>query len=268
MLVQKEKNGWVKVTVLNQHHYAYDAGWYAQEGWIKKEMITPIKTFSPYKLTSKKALKHLLPPESSQSPITLAYNQIDKPLSAELTPEQVLSYQPLRERIIAAAKNYLSRDAHAQTVRKKKNTRPRIDCSDLIQRAYRACGITIPRNSHQQFLHSKKIKVCVPLNLKPADLIFSAPADKPHRITHVMMYIGNGELIESTGKHEIKHKQFLIRTAPVKRRIGKSLEQLAFGGQARYSHLAKKFVYYFGTFFPPTKTSSHPRQYARTITYG
>jgi cell wall-associated NlpC family hydrolase len=71
-----------------------------------------------------------------------------------------------------------------------------IDCSGLVNLSYRAWGLELPRNAHDQYAASRSVSR---ENLKPADLIFSADAAKPGRINHVMLYAGGGKLIEATG---------------------------------------------------------------------
>lgn len=71
-----------------------------------------------------------------------------------------------------------------------------IDCSGLVNLAYRAWGLDVPRNAGDQYAASRRV---AREELKPADLIFSADAAKPGLITHVMLYSGAGKLIEATG---------------------------------------------------------------------
>jgi len=71
-----------------------------------------------------------------------------------------------------------------------------IDCSGLVNLAYRAWGLELPRNADDQYAASKSVSR---EDLKPADLIFSAEASKPGVINHVMLYAGGGKLIEATG---------------------------------------------------------------------
>jgi hypothetical protein len=71
-----------------------------------------------------------------------------------------------------------------------------IDCSGLVNLAYRTWGLDLPRNAGDQFAASKSVAAD---KLQPADLIFSADADRPAAITHVMLYAGGGKLIEATG---------------------------------------------------------------------
>ncbi len=71
-----------------------------------------------------------------------------------------------------------------------------VDCSGLVNLAYRAWGLDLPRNAGDQYAASKRVSR---ENLKPADLIFSADAARPGAINHVMLYAGGGKLIEATG---------------------------------------------------------------------
>lgn len=71
-----------------------------------------------------------------------------------------------------------------------------VDCSGLVNIAFRAWGLDLPRNAGDQLAASKPVKRSA---LKPGDLIFSADAAKPAAITHVMLYSGGGRLIEATG---------------------------------------------------------------------
>ena len=71
-----------------------------------------------------------------------------------------------------------------------------VDCSGLVNLAYRAWGTDLPRNAGDQYAAAKRVSR---ENLKPADLIFSADAARPGAINHVMLYAGGGRLIEATG---------------------------------------------------------------------
>ena len=121
-----------------------------------------------------------------------------------------------------------------------------IDCSELVQRSYASCKLRIPRTACMQFLKCNKIKDKVAELLKPADLIFTARAKHPDRIDHVMMYMGNGILIESTGAHG------KVRIIPIKRRSGRFLSELPFGKRSG------KYIYYYGTFFKKKTKQSSP----------
>ena len=67
------------------------------------------------------------------------------------------------------------------------------DCSGLVQAAYKAAGITLPRVAQDQYDITAKLGPGDPL--QPGDLIFfgGGPAD----VTHVGIYIGNGQMVDA-----------------------------------------------------------------------
>ncbi len=90
-----------------------------------------------------------------------------------------------------------------------------VDCSGLTNLVYRAVGIAIPRDAHEQFLRARPIPTP-----QPADLIFLSKAGTPTRIVHVMLAAGDGELIEGPGTG------LTVRRILVTERLGQPLEQL------------------------------------------
>jgi len=73
---------------------------------------------------------------------------------------------------------------------------PNYDCSGLIQTAFAAAGIRLPRDSYQQEAFTHPISWD---ELQPGDLIFFGT---PERTTHVALYLGNGDYIHSSGKDQ------------------------------------------------------------------
>lgn len=86
-----------------------------------------------------------------------------------------------------------------------------VDCSGFTKTAYFMNGIIIPRDASQQVLAGKPIEILSAdtldtekalQNLRPADLLFFASGkgrSPDARITHVALYLGNGEFIHSSG---------------------------------------------------------------------
>jgi hypothetical protein len=72
------------------------------------------------------------------------------------------------------------------------------DCSGLVQSAYRAAGINLPRVSRQQYGAGR----LVPLSaLRPGDLLFYARNPRDRRtIYHVGMYLGAGRMVEAPNR--------------------------------------------------------------------
>lgn len=89
-----------------------------------------------------------------------------------------------------------------------------LDCSALIQTAYRAAGITLPRVAATQASAGRSVSV---KDLRPGDLLFFyAP------ISHVAMYIGNGKIVQSSesGKPIAVRSMYLNGFAGARRIVG------------------------------------------------
>lgn len=78
-----------------------------------------------------------------------------------------------------------------------------IDCSGFVSNIYYMNGILLPRDADQQSYCGRVVAEEFKVDgLETGDLLFfgrKAGEGKPERITHVGMYIGNGEFIHSSG---------------------------------------------------------------------
>jgi gamma-D-glutamyl-L-lysine dipeptidyl-peptidase len=75
-----------------------------------------------------------------------------------------------------------------------------VDCSGLAWSTYYLSGLLLPRNASQQAKAGTEVAPDEE-HLQPGDLIFfgrAATEDKPERITHVGIYIGDGMYIHSS----------------------------------------------------------------------
>ncbi len=87
-----------------------------------------------------------------------------------------------------------------------------VDCSGFTKTTFFMNGVVIPRDASQQVLVGQSIAILqdneldlkmAQTNLLPGDLLFFAGGKQqsPHaRVTHVALYIGNGEFIHAAGK--------------------------------------------------------------------
>ncbi len=66
----------------------------------------------------------------------------------------------------------------------------RFDCSGLTSFAYKAAGVSIPRTSKAQSTFGTPVSKA---NLKPGDLVFFYSP-----VSHVGMYIGNGQMVHAS----------------------------------------------------------------------
>jgi gamma-D-glutamyl-L-lysine dipeptidyl-peptidase len=77
-----------------------------------------------------------------------------------------------------------------------------IDCSGFTRIIYFTGGIILARDASQQFKHGMKLDITKSLDsLEPGDLLFFGYINQEgiERITHTGMYIGNTEVIHSSG---------------------------------------------------------------------
>jgi len=90
------------------------------------------------------------------------------------------------------------------------------DCSSFVQYLYRRIGVELPRTALQQAHYGKRIKADLN-NLQIGDLIFFRGTvghyskEFLNGVGHVMMYIGDGNIIhaKSSAKKVIKEKVIL-----------------------------------------------------------
>lgn len=95
-----------------------------------------------------------------------------------------------------------------------------VDCSGLVNLSLWVMGHRVPRDAHDQWLKAKPVTA---KSLKGGDLLFTAKASKPERISHVMILKNRESLIEASsdaGKvHEIS----------IQEKLGISLDELENG---------------------------------------
>jgi len=72
-----------------------------------------------------------------------------------------------------------------------------VDCSGLIKTAYFSQGVILARDASQQARYGEALTVTDSLRFEPGDLLFFGTSKE--RITHVGMYIGDGQYIHASG---------------------------------------------------------------------
>ena len=73
-----------------------------------------------------------------------------------------------------------------------------VDCSGLVRWSFLMNGILLPRNASQMVYCGDEVSLD---SLQRGDLVFfgtPATSEKPRRVTHVGIYIGNGRIIHSS----------------------------------------------------------------------
>jgi cell wall-associated NlpC family hydrolase len=69
------------------------------------------------------------------------------------------------------------------------------DCSGLVQSAWQAAGVSIPRNTQTQYDEGGQR---IPLSqAQPGDLVFWGYGRNPQAVHHVALYLGNNEIVQA-----------------------------------------------------------------------
>ncbi|MEM9771862.1 MAG: NlpC/P60 family protein, partial [Cyanobacteria bacterium P01_D01_bin.73] len=113
-------------------------------------------------------------------------------------------YRPVkvtRDDIVAKIPGAIAFAGEAMTVPNKYlwggTTAPDYDCSGLVQAAFAAVGVWLPRDSYQQEAWTQRISKD---ELEPGDLIFFSQANAPEgKVDHVAIFLGNDEYIHCSG---------------------------------------------------------------------
>ena len=82
-----------------------------------------------------------------------------------------------------------------------KNSNTGIDCSGLVQMAYRTLGINLARDAKQQYLSGNLIMPGVSEALLPGDAVFFM--NDEGQVDHTGLYLGNQELLHATRAREV-----------------------------------------------------------------
>lgn len=99
---------------------------------------------------------------------------------------------PARADVVEVARRYLG----VPYVFGGTNPAVGLDCSGLVQLAYRQVGVQLPRTAQQQYDATARV---AREDLQPGDLVFFARtyADPRDWITHVGIYVGGGQQINA-----------------------------------------------------------------------
>lgn len=235
----KRQEGWAQIEAMEQQEFSHAQRWQGYPGWVPESVLLPWDQWlePTIVITAKWAQTWQDPHLMRAAPWRFALGTRLKATDfagqrwqAELLNGQMVwlrfqdarSFEELaalspanrRQAIIRQAALFVG-DPYYWGGRSPSG----VDCSGLVNLAYRGAGLNIPRDAHEQFLRAHPVAA-----LQPADLIFLSEPSNPARIVHVMLYAGEGEIIEGPGTG------LTVRRIALTQRLGRSTEQLAPGG--------------------------------------
>ncbi|MBI4597081.1 MAG: C40 family peptidase [Candidatus Omnitrophica bacterium] len=245
--VLEEHNGWVRVEAMEQAEFSHATRWQGYPGWLPKSDLMAAHDQQPPSIVvadpwvAAWTNAYLTDAASLQFPMGTLLSAIEIghqvwrielpdgefvwiPHGAARPLEQVaaLPHAEKRRMILHSAQRLIGEPYYwggrAARSNARANRAAGFDCSGVVNVAYRTVGLAIPRDAHEQFLRAKKIST-----LQPADLIFLSAPNDPSRIVHVMLYAGDGDLIEApqTGN--------TVRRISLRERLGRTIDQLTPG---------------------------------------
>ncbi len=269
--IDKNNCLWLKVHAIQQEKFVGPSGWLGYPGWIKADQTIQVDEYPAYNIVVHSMMANLtdidakilqtvsigtrfqaIKVNDNLWKVTLP-NQNTAYIKNEdiyvIVPTLQESIDDLRKSIINKAKEFIGnwyswggRSAQSKLFGNISS----VDCSGLINLSFLAHGLQLPRMSKEQFLSSTEIKSGA--DLQPGDLIFYASVFKnknyknPLLIDHIMMYIGDNQLVEATFADDRK-----IRITDCDTRIGKACHEINSGEIIKY--LGEEYFVYFSTFF-------------------
>lgn len=269
--VRDLREGWALIEAVEQPEYTHHRRWEGYPGWVMQEALRPLpaswranaivsaRWATVWHDASAGAAMTRLPmgaalPASETGSAMQQVRLVDgsagwvSPGDLERFTQLDRLPQDQRRRIIVRAAEALLDDAYVWGGRSPHRRAADagvtgVDCSGLVNLAYRTAGLTIPRDAHEQYLRARPVgrtsngasKTAV---LKPADLVFLSAPDDPRKIVHVMLYAGEGWLVEGPGTGQV------IRRISVSERLGVSVDAVTDGARVGEQRV------YLGTYLP------------------
>lgn len=227
--VEERAGGWARVEAEGQSEWTHNRFWQLYPGWIAASVLVPELPDWSGTLVVTAKLGRVLEDPRPGAPVWLTLSvgtylcrtgrredwwqvrlldgRTGWIRQAEASPAEELralaSADPAacRARLVQTARLFIGdpyywggRSAHDPTAAAPPHTS--VDCSGLVGLAYRANGFTIPRDAHEQWMQARPIPR---EKLLPGDLVFLHDEKDESRVTHVMLYAGEGRVIEGPG---------------------------------------------------------------------
>ncbi len=242
--ILKADHGWVAVEALEQPEFTHRHRWQGYPGWVDASALRPLDPLlAPTIVVTEKWAS------AWDDPFAMAPSPWRFPIGTRLRASNVndmlwrvelldggfvwipraharslaeLTGLPVEEKrrlVVRNAELFLG-DGYYWGGRSPRDSRPTsqatgVDCSGLVNLAYRAAGIDVPRDAHEQYLRARKVGA-----LRPGDLVFLSERGHPSHIVHVMLYAGEDQLLEAP------NTGLTVRRVTVQDRLGRPTNQL------------------------------------------
>lgn len=255
----ERKGDWVRVTADEQLDYLEGGRWQGYPGWVRAETLSgAVPPQADVVVRTRQALAHRgkeiivlsvgtrlrrVAVGDDESRVLLLDGSTADLATDSLFEAGFVSTPASRAEIIRTAELFLGTSYYWGG---RSGVQPDlsvgVDCSGLVNLAYRAQDVDIPRDAHEQKLKSRPIE---PSKLAPGDLVFLSDGPRSDNITHVMLYTGGDGVIES------RQSSGRVLRSSFTERFGAPLAELAGGDVVTDLSDSKprERKIWFGTFF-------------------
>ncbi|MBI3615402.1 MAG: C40 family peptidase [Candidatus Omnitrophica bacterium] len=253
--VQEIKEGWARVSAVEQMEWTHHKRWEGYPGWIELEnLIEDPGNWNPNLVVTAKQGKVLEKPGSNTparfllsigtrlagTPDGNGWNlRLLDGTTGWISGEEIARLEKLAEirkedparwraRLVQTARLFLGDPYYwggrsAANLSGSGTSHTAVDCSGLAGLVYQANGMIIPRDAHEIWMQAWPIS---PEQLLPGDLIFLNDPKDPQRVSHVMIYLyeNKARIIESPGTGK------LVRELPLSERLKEAKGRRIFFG--------------------------------------
>lgn len=240
-----ENGPWARVEAVDQEEYTHADAWTGYPGWVPKAVLAPEPAdyrpnavvsgrYADLKREPSRRTAGVAVPAGARLMVTFqkdAWVRIHRPEGGDgwllrkdvrLASEFPSTDAGRRESILETARMYLAEPYYWGG---RAGHRPEdvdapsgMDCSGLVNVAYRVAGVEVPRDSHEQFMRAQRLSSAA--DLKAGDLIFLSWTKNPDKVTHVMIYAGGDTVVEAV------QEQNNVRQVTVKEKLGAALADI------------------------------------------
>ncbi len=228
------RSGWFHVEATEQKRYVAGIGWTGYSGWVAAGTVVPVRTVPECNFTVRAPVAPIFAdPSKNRRPLALISMgtrfastgdtaeggkllevRLARGGAAWIERAQVErrglreEEESLRQGLVAAATKFVGSPylwggrsmymPEASLGSRSSLLSPPVvtgvDCSGLVSLVFRAYGIDLPRNAHDQWLWADPVE---PRQCLRGDLFFLTGQGDPQTVVHVMLSAGGEEIIEA-----------------------------------------------------------------------